>query len=57
MTILFTILFAMLPACPTEDSTNCGWDGGTNSFAAITDGKGTDLLIFQDGHIETMPTA
>lgn len=57
MNLLFTILFSMMPTCATEDSTNCSWDGGENSFVAITDGGGTDLLIYRDGHMETYPTA
>lgn len=26
MSVLMALLFAALPACPTEDSTNCAWD-------------------------------
>lgn len=26
MSALFTILFAVMPVCPTEDSSNCKWD-------------------------------
>ena len=26
MSILLALLLALLPTCPTEDSTNCGWD-------------------------------
>lgn len=34
MSIVLALLLALLPACPTEDSTNCGWD-------ATTHGNGT----------------
>ncbi|MDP2047577.1 MAG: hypothetical protein Q8K33_01605 [Cypionkella sp.] len=23
---IFALLLSLMPACPTEDSTNCGWD-------------------------------
>lgn len=41
MSILFAILLAVFPACPTEDSTYCGWaapdsgNGQGRSFIAI----------------------
>lgn len=57
LSIFFTILFSVMPACPEEDSNNCSWDGGDNSFVALhTPGTSTDLLIFRD-HFETLPTA
>lgn len=30
MSIVLALLLAMLPACPTEDSTNCGWNASTH---------------------------
>jgi hypothetical protein len=41
MNLLFAILFAFLPPCASEDSTNCRWDaahqgnGQGNSFVNI----------------------
>jgi hypothetical protein len=35
ISILWSILFALLPSCPTEDSNNCGWDGGSNGKGAV----------------------
>lgn len=29
--LLFALLVVMFPACETEDSTNCYWDGGHNN--------------------------
>lgn len=43
MGALFAILLAVLPPCPTEDSTNCAWDAATmgngagRSFVALGD--------------------
>lgn len=50
MTLLFAILFAILPPCPTEDSTMCRWDAGGSgvSFVALSDGT-AHLLIYADG--------
>jgi hypothetical protein len=42
LAILAMLLYAVLPACPTEDSTWCGWDGGGN-------GLGTRYVNLWDG--------
>lgn len=37
--LILAIVIAIIPACPTEDSTGCYWDGGDNgqghSYIAI----------------------
>lgn len=30
MSFLIALLLALVPSCPTEDSSNCYWDGGSN---------------------------
>lgn len=53
MQLLFTILFAAMPHCATEDSANCAWDGGENSFVALhMPGSLDDTLLYKDGHVE-----
>jgi hypothetical protein len=61
MELLFTILFAILPPCAEEDSSNCRWDAdnmgngtGTSFVALHTPGTPDDLLIYEDGHHEVM---
>lgn len=35
LTILLSLLFALFPACPTEDAANCAWDGGTTGSSFV----------------------
>lgn len=51
---IFALLFAALPACPTEDSANCAWDAARSngrglSFVAISISPDAALLIYADG--------
>lgn len=34
--LLLSILFSVLPACPTEVSTDCAWDASTRGNSAGT---------------------
>lgn len=42
--IILTILFAILPACPSEDAANCSWDGG-NTGSSFVDVAGTAYYL------------
>jgi hypothetical protein len=50
----FAALLSIMPPCPTEDSTNCGWDASKRgngrgvSFVAIETTAG-ELLIYEEG--------
>lgn len=39
MSLLFALLFALLPTCAHEDSTNCAWDASTQG-----NGVGTSFI-------------
>lgn len=41
--LLFAFLFAILPPCPTEDSTNCKWDA-----VNMGNGNGYDFVVIHD---------
>ena len=41
--VLFAFLFALLPGCPTEDSTNCKWDA-----VNMGNGNGYDFVTIHD---------
>lgn len=42
MTIIALLFSLIFPACPTEDSTFCYWDGGANQ-------KGSQVINFEEG--------
>lgn len=42
--LLITLIMAVVPACPTEDSTSCVWDGPTRG-----NGIGPSVLIDHRG--------
>lgn len=54
-TEVFAILFALLPACPTEDSANCAWDSSTRgnrrgmSFVSVAMDEDNQLMIYENG--------
>ena len=55
---IFATLFALLPACPNEDSSNCAWDaarqsnGQGTSFVSITLDNNLELLVYEDGRTQ-----
>ena len=53
MSLLLAILFAVLPACPTEDSDMCAWDAATQG-----DGTGTSFVsLFGTAYYLPAPAA
>ena len=50
LTILAVILSLILPACPTEDSTQCTWDA-----SAQGNGQGTSFVAIDDTTILPLP--
>lgn len=42
--IILAVLFAILPACPTEDAANCSWNGGATG-SSFVDIAGTAYYI------------
>lgn len=49
LALIMAILFALLPQCPTEDSTFCAWDAqahGTQGHSFVAFGE--DVRVFMD---------
>lgn len=43
--IALALLTALLPACPTEDASNCYWDASTNGGHSFVDVGGTAYYL------------
>lgn len=48
LAVVLAILFAVFPACPTEDATDCAWDASTHgngTGSSFVDINGTAYYI------------